>query len=255
MGKLAEALKAKFKTPKDAMVALGLDPELIAVKRLAADSKRGRDGALFDDQDPEMRAARELSGEAFEKEQRRMDRQLENNMADDDEEEPESGGISPERRRHVRKMCMNFKARDCLERGMSHDEIRDELESTWPMPKNALEGGGELAGDDERAAEIAEDIDFTMKALEQMGGSATSQYEEADMQQEDKHMAKDRRRQLALDRKRELEYLGLDRLTPKGNDFCNYGDRPEPRLAMDEATSDAAAEVDSWFGTGRIGVG
>ena len=256
MGKLAEELKKRFRTPKDALRALGLPEDLLSPAQLAKDSKlkRGRDGALSD-RDAEMRAARDLHGEAFEKEQRRLDRELEDSMIDDQESEPEAAeGVSPERRREVRRMSMGFAARDCLERGMSEDETREHLESVWPMPNNALEGGmgGELAEDDEESASIAEDIDFTMKALEGMGGSATSEYEDEDMLQskDRKRMAKDAR--LARD--------SFDRMFPDarrldGSDASHrYGDQPEPTLAMDGSSAADDDRFEAWYGASRIGI-
>ena len=256
MGALARALRAKFPGPggpRQALKMLGLPEDLIDIKQLAKDSKlkRGRDGMVDGAEAEEMRAARNFSGSAFEDEQLRINRKMEHEMADDDEEELEAAENDTDaRRRQVRRMSMGFAARDCLERGMSHDEVREYLESVWPMPENATEGGmgGRLAGDDEEAAALAEDINVTMKALEQMGGSATSEYEDEDMLQskDKKRMARDAA--LARDSFAKM-YPDAARLDGSDMSHC-FGDR----LAMDATVADGDGSFEAWFGASRIGI-
>jgi hypothetical protein len=202
MGKLADALKKKYRTPREALEALGLDPSLIDIKRLAADGalKRGRDDNVLADlvEQPGGHQRWNHGPEAD------GDPALGDEAEEDDGETESAEERLAERRRQVRRMSMGFAARDCLGRGMSHDETREHLQGIWPMPDNALEGGmgGALAGDDEEATSIAEDIDHVMSKLD-------------DPEVEDRHMAKDRRRQLALDRKRFDEwYPALAKLAP-----------------------------------------
>lgn len=115
--------------------------------------------------------------------------------------------------------------------------------------------GGALAEDVENM--FAEDIDWTLRQLEFEGGAETNIYR--DMPKvEDGHMAKDRR-QLALDRAQAEQsfqkfYPQASRLDGDMVSTC-YGDQAEPVLAMDERSSDAAAEAARWFGLDRIGQG
>ena len=248
MGRLAEELKKRFRTPKDALLRLGLDPTLLDIKHLASDAKQrarreaARKGMAIDGigTPEELRAARDLHGEEFEREQRRIDNQMtEEGMVEDwrDEIGPTLEEMAE---KHGRRATMDRFSRFLSDKaGWSHDQIHEMLKA-WPLPKNALEGGmgGELAGDDEERAALAEDIDWTMAQLTGEGGSSTTGpgYEDSP-KAGDKRRAHDRK--LALDAKRERNFLRrfpeAARLQARPGDFCNFGDRqPEP-LAMDEA--------------------
>lgn len=248
MGKLGDALRAKYPSAKAALVALGLDPSLLDVKRLAHDSKhRGRDGALFDDQDPEMRAARDLTGEEFEREQRRLDRELEDGLVDDDqeeedprrwlmhdhEEEPPPDEELAARRRWWMKRAGDY----MLKHGQDEAAVRDALSD---FPRNGLE---HMALDD--------DVETVMERLTGMGGSSTTGpgYENSPKAGDRKRRARDRR--MARDEVR--KHFGTDRLEGRGSDMCNFGDRAEPELAMDEQQNAAASdEANAWFGFDRV---
>jgi hypothetical protein len=274
MGKLAIELRKRFKTPQECLAKLGLDSSLLddewstKAKARKAAARRGMTIDEMPDPDAELRAARDLSGEEFERFQRRHDDKVrEAVMADDDEEDDmvkdwrdEIPAVLEEMMaKHGRRQTMDRFSRFLSDKaGWSHDQIGEMLRS-WPMPKSAIEGGmgGRLAEDDEERAALDEDIDTVMERLardwserdlEGVGGTATSAY------LHDPAFAKDRRR-MAKDRKLANDAFGLDRLEGRGSDFANFGDREPPALAYDERSSDAAAEVDAWFGTGRIRAG
>ena len=233
MGKLAEALKRKYKTPKDALRALGLDESLLDVKRLAQDAKkRARDesslaelatqsGGHKDwDMGPESDGIPDLG---------------------DEEPEPEKrffGGRDDEEERARRKWRMSQLADHLLApkeeggQGWDKETVRNVLAD---FPKTGLEHlGGAL--------------DEDLEGLIGMGGEALPLYEDKDMMQ-----TKDKKR-MAKDARLMATQLGLDRLSPRRGEMTNWGDQELP-LAMDDAASDFAAEVDRWFGTGRIGLG
>ena len=226
MGKLAEALKRKYKSPREALKALGLDELLLDVEKIAYDAKRrARDGALSD-QDAEMRAARDLHDEEFEREQRRLDRGLEDAMVDDEEEvdprrwlmhDHETEAPPDEELAARRRWWMKRAGDYMLAHGKDEAAVRDALAD---FPKTGLEHLG---------GALDEDVDTVMGRLEQMGSAATSGYPAK--------VTGDRRRRMAKDARLMGTQLGLDRLTPKRGDFCNWGDQPEP-LAMDEADAD-----------------
>ena len=224
MGKLGDALRAKYPSAKAAIIALGLDPALLDSKHLANDAKQrarreaAKRGMAIDGigTPEELRAARDLTGEAFEREQRRLDRELEDGMVDDEEEE---GGKSDEENRAIRRECMKLlaaKGRD--EWGWDEEKLRHEI---MTFPRTGLHHlGGAL---DEDSENLLEELG--------MGNGPTSIYERMPQ-------SKDRKRRMAKDAKLMATQLGLDRLTPKGNELVNFGDR-EP-LAMDGADDDGS---------------
>ena len=238
MGALARALKAKFRTPREALEALGLDPALIDIKQLAKDSKlrRGRDGMVDGAEAEEMRAARNLSGSAFEDEQLRINRQMEHEMTDDDEEERRDeydeeeprffGGRNDEEERKIRRFRMRqladhlTTARDAGGQGLSHNDAAEILRD---FPRNELEHMN--------ASVFDEDLESVMEKLTGMGGTSTTGYPPK---------AGDRRK-MAKDARLATKHFGLDRLEGRSNEMLRYGDRAEP-LAMDEATESANAD-------------
>ena len=113
MGALAKALKARFSSPQEALARLGLDSSLLddawSTKAKARKEAAKRGMAIDGIGTPEeLRAARELHGEDFEREQRRLDRELEDGMIDDEEEEAPRffGGRNDEEERRMRKFRM-----------------------------------------------------------------------------------------------------------------------------------------------------
>ena len=94
-----------------------------------------------------------------------------------------------------------------------------------------------LDGDVDRVMErLARD--WSERDLEGVGGTGTSEYR--GMPQ-----SKDKRRRMARDRALARRDFGLDRLTPKGNELVNFGDRPV--LAYDEQSADAADSFAAFF--------
>ena len=248
MGALAKALKARFSSPQECLAKLGLDSSLLddewSTKAKARKAAARRGMAIDGIGTPEeLRAARDLDGEEFEREQRRLDRELEDGMIDDEEERDEFdeeaprffGGRNDEEERRMRKFRMRqlydhmTAPREEGGQGWAHDDVMDVLRD---FPKNGLEHMN--------AAVFDEDLEELMG----MGGTATSVYEH-------EPKAKDRRK-MAKDARLATKHFGLDRLQERRGEMTRWGDR-EP-LAYDERSSDAAAEVDAWFGTGRIGI-
>ena len=96
-GKLAEALKRRFKSPKDALRFLGIDESLLDASRLAFDGKRkARDGVLSPDAPNqsalamlEAMLAQHLQGSEYEKAPRHV-----NQIAAGS---PYAGGVDPGR--------------------------------------------------------------------------------------------------------------------------------------------------------------
>ena len=229
MGRLAEELKKRFRRPQDALKALGLPEDLLSPAQLAKDSKlKARDSDLGDVMRDNPGAESEWDmGPDMTKDWR-------------DEIGPTLEEMAE---KHGRRATMDRFSRFLSDKaGWSHDQIHEMLKA-WPLPKNALEGGvcGELAGDDEERAALAEDIDWTMAQLTGEGASSTTGpgYEDSP-KAGDKRRAHDRK--LALDAKRERNFLRrfpeAARLQARPGDFCNFGDRqPEP-LAMDGADAD-----------------
>jgi hypothetical protein len=221
MGALARALKAKYRTPREALKALGLDETLLDVEKLAFDAKRARDGGVMEE------IMREHPGaERYWDKGPKADA-----MADlgDEEDKPDER----EKRREFMKRAAGMLAKHGgvaygREGGLGEDEIRSVL-SRLSMPKNALAGG--------MGGELAEDIDFAMADLAGMGGTGLSSNEPK---------VEDRKRQArdARDRARARRRFGLDRLEGRPSDMCNYGDQAQPKLAMDEEI--AAGNADSF---------
>ncbi|MGA9307237.1 MAG: hypothetical protein WBW31_17670 [Candidatus Sulfotelmatobacter sp.] len=257
MGALARALKAKFSSPKDALRCLGLPEDLLDVKQLANDAKQrarreaAKRGMAIDGigTPEELRAARDLTGEAFEKEQRRLDRELEDGMVEDwrDEIGPTLEEMAE---KHGRRATMDRFSRFLSDKaGWSHDQIHEMLKA-WPLPKNALAGGmgGELAEDDEERAALAEDIDWTMEQLTGEGGSSMTGpgYEDSPKAGDRKRRARDRR--MARDSFAAM-YPDAQRLD--GSDASHrYGDQ----LVMDAAADDDGS-FDAFFPDAkRIGI-
>ena len=247
MGALARALKAKFPGgPRQALKVLGLSEDLLNPEHLASDAKQrarreaARRGMAIDSigTPEELRAARDLHGEAFEKEQRRLDREMEDGMIDDEEDTEEDprrmwmheheDEAPPDEELQARRRWWMKKVGDfMLAHGKDGAAVRAALND---MPRTGLEHlGGALDAD----------VDTVMSRLIGMGsGSTTGPGYEDSPKAGDKRRAHDRK--LALDAKRERNFLRrfpeAERLTPRGNDFCNYGD--QPTLAYDESADD-----------------
>ena len=248
-GKLGDALRQKYKTPREALKALGLDESLLDASRLAFDAKRkARDSVLSPDSDhSEYRAlsellAQNLEGELHETAQRLLDR-LHGKSEETDgviDEEPDEREDEPdedrdEQQRQKRKEVMRMlaeKGRD--EWGWDDEKVRHEI---MTFPRTGLHHLGGQLGED--AESVLEELG--------MGNGPVPEYEPKVTDR--KRRARDRR--MARDEVR--KHFGTDRLEGRGSDMCNYGDREPPALAYDERSSDAASEVDAWFGTGRIG--
>jgi hypothetical protein len=242
-GKLGDALRKKYRSPREALRALGLDESLLDASRLAFDRK-ARDGVLSPDAPNqsaltmlETMLAEHLQGSELEKAQRLLEAiqheagidhgaEEEDGMVDDDREE-----MPDEEKRLFRCWQMKGLADHCIgEKGWTTNDVREMFAHPDFLLKSGIETGGAGGG------ALAQDIDWTMEQLEGMGGTATSGYEP----KADRRMAKDKRRKLALDRKRQREYFGMDRLEPRRGDFCNYGD--QPTLAYDESADDGDSD-------------
>jgi hypothetical protein len=226
MGALANALKKKFKTPREALRALGLDESLLDATKMAYDGKkRARDSDIGEVMRDNPGAEREwdkgpTDGDpdlGDEEEERDDDREMPRWLMHDHEEEPPPDEELAARRRWWMKRAGDY----MLKHGQDSTAVRDALER---FPRTGLEHlGGALDAD----------VDTVMGRLEGMGGTATSVYEH-------EPKAKDRRR-MAKDRKLANDAFGLDRLEPRRGEMTTWGDQPEP-LAMDEATESANAD-------------
>ena len=253
MGALANALRKKFKSPREALEALGLDPALLEVKRLATDSRRrAHDDDLAD-------VAREHPGAEREwdmgpKADGDPDLGDERDDEDDDEEsDPDERAAWEAKLRKIRRMQMRDTVKDCLRRGMSHDEIHERL-LDWPRPATEEGGmGGQLGTDAENT--FAEDVSTVMTELGKLTGMGGTMplYEEENMKQ-----SKDSRRKQAHDRK--LAQDSFRKFYPEAGRLdgdmvsTRYGDQEPPALARNEAACDGAAEADRWFGLSRVGI-
>ena len=272
MGALARALKAKYPGgPREALRALGLPEDLLSPAQLASDAKqRARreaakkgmaidgGGVLSPDAPQSALAAMEAKlieryhGEELEEMRELLERvhhqagvehdgEVVDEEPDDDPEEETRffGGKTDEEERARRKFRMRqladhlTTARDAGGQGLSHNDAAEILRD---FPRNELEHMN--------ASVFDEDLESVMERLTGMGGSSTTGYPPK---------AGDRRKR-ARDRKQANDAFGLGRLEGRASDMCRYGDQEPPALAYDERSSDAAAEVDSWFGTGRIGI-
>ena len=128
MGALAKALKARFSSPQECLAKLGLDSSLLddewstKAKARKAAAKRGM--AIDGIGTPaELRAARDLDGEEFEREQRRLDREMtdgdpalgDEEESDREDDEAESAEFEMERRRrNLRRHAMRNVGEDCM---------------------------------------------------------------------------------------------------------------------------------------------
>ncbi len=259
-GKLGDALRKKYRTPKDALKALGLDPSLLDASRLAFDGKRkARDSVLSPDSDGASLAALEkllaehLDGEVFQRAQRMIEAAMheagvehdgevvDEEPADDREEMPD------EEKRLFRRWQMKGLADHCIgEKGWSVNDVRTMFEHPDFLPKSGIETGGAGGG------ALAEDIDWTMEQLEGVGTGGTNIYREMPQSKDRKRrMAKDRQRKLALDRDFNERFPGLS--SPRDMSH-RYGDRePEPPLALDEQqNAEDYDRANAWFGLDRI---
>jgi hypothetical protein len=209
MGALARALKAKFKTPREALRALGLDESLLDVEKMAFDAKRrGRDGNVLSD----------LAGEPGGHKHWDMGPHADGDPDLGEQEEPEE--MPDEEARELRRRQMRQLGGELMkDHGWSSDEVKSMFMHR-EFPTNALAGGlgGRLSEDD---------VDWTMKELEGIGTGGNVAY---GPKVKDKRMAKDAR--LAQD--------SFDRMFPDaqrltGSDMSHrYGDQ----LAMDAAAGD-----------------
>jgi hypothetical protein len=242
-GKLADAIRKKYRTPKAALKALGIDVKLLDPSRLAYDAK-ARDSVLGGDDHAEYRAlceilANELEGERHETAQRLLDRIIgkaeeSDGMVDDEEREDDLDDAEEDPREERRAFLR--KAADMLSRhggtafgrgdaGLSEDEIRNVL-SHMPMPKNAISAGRLGAG------LLAEDLDDLMQERAQRKAG----------------MAKDRlrRRQLARDSFAAM-FPDAARLDGAPIEAGIGGTEEERRLAMDAAGAQDDGSFDKFF--------
>jgi DNA-binding transcriptional MerR regulator len=224
MGRLAEELKKRFKTPQEAMARLGIDSALLgdewstkARARVSA-AKRGMaiDG-LPDDADVEE----------FHDSVKLVD--------DDDENEEAESEMDPAEAREFRRWRMKELGRRLMyEKGFTLDQVRDLLRHP-DFPQNAL---GES-----RSEQITEDAEVVMKELEGMGSGPLPVYED---------MPKAKDRKMARDAAHRFnEWYDVARLA--GSDMSHRYSGREP-IAMDEMSAEDADRFERWYGTRRIGI-
>lgn len=194
MSKLGIALRRRFKSPREALSALGIDQALLDIPRLgfAFDARNGRDGmpgGLNNEVDPgallvelEKLLVENLSGGALERAREILDQHLgggeydgaasdedddEDNYDDDDDYDDDE-----EERRETRRNMM-AKTADFLatKKGLDESEIAATLRD---FPKNGLEHlGGALAEDlehvmQDRRRRMARDTRKTRQAFDAM---------------------------------------------------------------------------------------
>jgi hypothetical protein len=233
MGALAVALRKKYGSDcRAALRDLGLPEDLLDVKRLATDAKQrarraaAKRGMTIDempDPDDELRAARNLSGEEFERFQRHHDDKVRAAMADDDEEDPDRDEAQREKRKEVMRMIAE-KGRD--EWGWDEEQLRKEV---MRFPRNGLHHLN--------TGVFAEDAEAVLKELG-MGSK------------DRKRMARDRA--LARDQaaKRALlqQYPGV----AAGLFGISEGDTQLADTACEERSAADADRFEAWYGASRI---
>ena len=156
---LLEALKRKYKSPREAILRLGLDPELLKHPRLAFDAH----GENEHHEHPKVRfekyLAENLQGEAFVRAQQML-HSLEDSdgktlndydRACEDETDPDHHADSPDHDRdegHVENRLRRL-AHVLREAGLGEDDVeeavelarRDYKKNNWNLPRNATKGG------------------------------------------------------------------------------------------------------------------
>jgi hypothetical protein len=137
--KLGIALRKKFKTPREALRALGLDQRFLDVPRLALDSASG--GGTSSRAELEKLLARAFSGHEFQRAMELLNGALNADMPEVEQEESEDeNDVDEEAERHKRWVA------DVLSRkaGLDDQEIAEALRD---LPRNAIKGGmgGRLA--------------------------------------------------------------------------------------------------------------
>jgi hypothetical protein len=220
MGKLRDALRAKYPNARAAIIALGLDPELLNPKHLATDSKTRK---LVVD-----------SAASFQREIGNPEPEMADGMADLGDEEAEQSLDAEETEadpdeREFRKWRMKELGRRLMdEKGFTLDQVRDLLRHP-DFPQNAL---GES-----RSEQITEDAEVVLKDLVGMGGGPLTEARDR------RKMAKDAAHRRRFNRM----FPDAQRLEPRPGDFANYGDQPEPTLAMDEQSDGADGRFAEWY--------
>jgi DNA-binding transcriptional MerR regulator len=153
-----------------------------------------------------------------------MQREEDDGMVDDAEE----GEPDPDER-EFRKWRMKELGRRLMdEKGFTLDQVKSLLRHP-DFPQNAL---GES-----RSEQITEDAEVVLKDLVGMGGGPLTEARDR------RKMAKDAAHRRRFNRM----FPDAQRLEPRPGDFANYGDQPEPTLAMDEQSDGADGRFAEWY--------
>ena len=212
---LGRVLRQRFRTPKDALRALGISPSLLNIRSMALDSAYQE----FSGGDPaalrvklEKLLAENLSGHELQKARELLEAHLgggEYAAVNDEDNEDDDDDRAEQRRRTMAKIA-DFLA---TEKGLSEDQIEESLRD---FPKNGLD------------SDLAEDLDNLMRDRRRRAAGDA------------------RRRQQAFDRR----FPEAARLTGTSLE-TSYGVQPERRVAVDSAAAQRFA--DRWPEAMRIG--